>query len=597
MKLRRIIALVLAVLVAAAPALATVLTPIQTNFTAGELSPRLDGRVDVVKYANGCKRLENMRVHPHGGADRRPGLRYVADVKTHTRKVRLIPFVFSEGQAYILEFGNAYIRFYYQGGQLMDGASPYEIASPYLEGQLDEIHFTQSADVMYLAHPTEPPKILTRTGHTSWAIASVSFTSKPSEWTMGNYPSAVGFYEQRLWWAGTVNQPQTLWASVAGSYHDMTTGTEDDDALKYTIASDRVNRIVWILPSRKLLVGTMGSEWTAGASSTLQPMTPLNAVFNRQTTYGSSSKSSALLVDNLAFFVGQHGRKLREFSYVYASDGYKGLDLTLLAEHITRPSIGQFGYQADPDSTFWVVRSDGVLLGCTYYAAEDVIAWHRHITQGEFESVAVIPYEGADQVWCLVKRTIGGATKRFVEVLEPWNGDDIKDAFFVDCGLTYEGAATATINGLDHLEGQTVQILTDGAPHPDRVVTSGAITLQWPTSKAHVGLGYTSLLETMRLEVGTQSGTVQGRFKRIGNVTLRLYQTVGGEVGPSEDKLTRMHYRTAQDNMDEAIPPFTGDKQATLGGGYSRDGRVVVRQNQPLPMTVLAIIPEMELSE
>ena len=148
-------------------------------FNAGELSPLLDGRSDLQKYYSGCRTLENMLVMSYGGATRRPGTRYIAPVKTASKKVRLIPFEYSIQQAYILEFGDQYIRFYKDGAQIESGGNPYEISTAYLEADLFDLQYIQSADVMYIVHPDYHPKQLWRTAHTSWTIADVDFERGP----------------------------------------------------------------------------------------------------------------------------------------------------------------------------------------------------------------------------------------------------------------------------------------------------------------------------------------------------------------------------------------------------------------------------------
>ena len=150
-----------------------------TNFTGGELSTRLDGRKDLQKYPTGCKTLENMIVFPHGSAARRSCTQFVAVVKDSTKETRLIPFEFSTTQTYILEFGNQYIRFYKDDGQILSSGSAYEISSPYLEAELFDIKFAQSADVMYICHPNHAARKLARTGHTSWSLTEVDFTDGP----------------------------------------------------------------------------------------------------------------------------------------------------------------------------------------------------------------------------------------------------------------------------------------------------------------------------------------------------------------------------------------------------------------------------------
>jgi hypothetical protein len=274
--------------------------------------------------------------------------------------------------------------------------------------------------------------------------------------------------------------------------------------------------------------------------------------------------------------------------------------MTILAEHITEGGINGFAYQQEPDSIAWTVRNDGVLACMTYRREEQVVAWHRHIIGGAFgsgnavvESVATIPGDlDEDEVYIIVKRTIGGATKRYVERMRNFDfGTSVSDAFFVDSGLTYSGSAATTISGLDHLEGQTVSVLADGSIHPDVTVSSGAITLQRSVTKAHIGLPFTSKVETLRIDSGSALGSAQGKVKRISEVTVRLFRSVGLKVGTSTSELDVVPFRDSGDDMDTAIPLFTGDKTVEFRGGYDEDATIVIQQDQPLPMTILAIFP------
>ena len=154
-------------------------TTVINAFNSGELSPLLEGRTDIKKYYSGCRTLQNMIVLPHGGVTRRPGSYYVAGVKDHNDVPRLIPCEFSITQAYIIEMGDLYLRFYKDGGQITSGDVPYEISTPYLEADIFDIHYIQSADTMYFVHPDYPPMSLTRTGHTSWTLDEIDFKKGP----------------------------------------------------------------------------------------------------------------------------------------------------------------------------------------------------------------------------------------------------------------------------------------------------------------------------------------------------------------------------------------------------------------------------------
>jgi hypothetical protein len=662
-----------------------------TNFTGGELSPRLDGRNDLTKYASGCKTLENMVVYPHGSAARRSGTSFVAEVKDSTKKTRLIPFEFSTTQTYMLEFGDQYIRFYKDNGQILSGGSAYEIASPYLEAELFEIKYAQSADVMYICHPNHEVRKLSRTGHTAWTLTEVDFTNGPyldsnistttfhlsahtvgagrtltasattginnntgfqttdvgrlvqfrdgygkitartsttvvtieilkemgsssssTDWSLGafsdttGHPSCVTFFEQRLVFAATLSQPQTLFFSKSGDYENLDEnrgGTiADDDAIIYTIASNQVNAIRFMTSTRTLILGTAGGEFTVSGGGTDVAITPTNILIKKQSNNGSAN-IDAIAAGNATLFLQRAKRKVRELAYNFDVDGYLAPDMTILAEHITETGITQMAYQQEPNQIIWMVRTDGQLIGLTYQREQQVTAWHRHIFGGSFnsgntvcESVAVIPTDDTEyQTWVIIKRTINGLTKRYVEYINNFDFAEADDTSFnfLDSQLAYDGSATLTISGLDHLEGETVSILANGATHPNKTVSSGSITLNRSSTKVKVGLPYTSLLQTMRLDAGSQNGTSQSKTKRIYEITVRLYESLGIEVGPDLNNMERIPFRSSADPMNSSLGVFTGDKEVEFRGNYETDGFIFVRQDQPLPLTVLSLYPKL----
>ena len=723
-----------------------------TNFTAGELSPRLDGRNDLSKYPAGCKTLENIVIYPHGAAARRPGTQFISEVKTNTAKTRLIPFEFSTTQTYVLEFGNQYMRVYKDKGRVETSpGTAFEISTPYLTAELFDIKFAQSADVMYLTHPSHPTKKLSRTGHTAWTLTTVDFTNGPfldsnistttlqpsgtsgsvtitasastfvstdvdrlvrigngiakitnfgsatsvtattstnfantnavTDWSLGafsnttGHPSCVTFFEQRLVFAATLNNPQTIYFSKSGDYENMDAnigGTvADDDAIVYTIASNQVNAIRFLSPTRTLIIGTAGGEFAVYGGGDNDAITPTNIIIKKQSNYGGANVD-AVPVANATLFLQRAKRKIRELAYNFDVDGYVAPDLTILAEHITQGGITQMAYQEEPLSIIYAVREDGELVAVTYQRDQQVVAWHRHIFGGSFgtgnavcESVAVIPTDLDEyEVYVIIKRTINGATKRYVEVLNTFDFTETDNTSFnyLDSQLNYDGVSTTlngdisnsattitltdassfnssgkikinkeiiaytgkssndltgctrgenlttaaahtsgdtvdqvveTLSGLSHLEGQTVSILADGATHPTKTVSSGAISLDRAAKKVKVGLAYTSLLQTMRIDAGSQNGTSQGKTKRIYEITLRLFETVGVEVGPDLDHMERIPFRSSANPMNEGIAPFTGDKEVEFRGNYDTDGFIFVRQTQPLPLTILSLYPRL----
>jgi hypothetical protein len=663
-----------------------------TSFVSGEFSPKMDGRTDFEKYSSGAKTLENFLVHPQGAATRRVGTQFIAEVKSSAAKTRLIPFEFSTTQTYVLEFGNNYIRFFKDKGQILSGGSAYEISSPYLTAELFDIKFAQSADVMYITHPNHEVMKLSRTGHTAWTLTEVEFTDGPylatnttsttltpaqaatgtnvnitasavtginggagfqttdvgriisfnggkakitsrssttvvvctittaftntnptAAFNLGafsdttGHPSCVSFFEQRLVFAGTTDEPQTLFFSKAGDYENMTTGTNADDAMVYTIASNQVNAIRYMKAVRTLVVGTTGGEFTVSADGTDASITPTNITIKRQSSFGSANVD-AIPAGNAILFLQKAKRKIRELQYNFDSDGYQAPDLTILNETVTDTGINEMSYQQEPGSNIWCVRDDGVLACLTYQRSENVIAWSRHIFGGAFgsgkavcESIASISGTlTEDEVWVIVKRTINGATKRYVECFSDFDFDetDANDFKFLDSHLSYSGSATTTLSGLAHLEGQTVSILADGAAHANKTVSSGSITLDRSVTKACVGLSYDSILQTMRIEGGAAEGTSQGKTKRISKVVLRLFETVGVKVGPSLTNLELIPFRTTSSLLSNPVDTLlSGDKEIEFNDDYNSDGFIFIKQDQPLPCSILAIYPTLVTSD
>jgi hypothetical protein len=523
--------------------------------------------------------------------------------------------------------------------------------------------------------------ITSTTVATATIIKDMGSSSNSTDWALGafsdttGHPSCVTFYEQRLVFAGTEVQPQTLFFSKSGDYENMDEnrgGTiVDDDAIIYTIASNQVNAIRFLSATRTLIVGTVGGEFSVSGGGTDDPVTPTNILIKKQSNHGCAN-IDAIPVGNVTLFLQRAKRKIRELAYNFDVDGYVAPDMTILAEHISESGINSMSYQQEPNQLIWCVREDGRLVCLTYQREQQVVAWHKHIFGGAFgtgiavcESIATIPTNDKEyQTWVVVKRTINGVTRRYVEYLNEFDFDETDNTKFnfLDSQLEYAGATTTlnttvntsvtsiiltsatsftttgtvkidnelitytgistntltgcvrgtnsttaathtagatvsqvvnSVTGLEHLEGQSVSVLANGATHPEKTVASGAISLSRFVNKAKVGLAYTSLLQTMRIDAGSQNGTSQAKTKRIYNITVRLYESIGVEVGPNLDNMESIPFRSSANPMDQSIPVFTGDKEVEFRGNYETDGHIFVRQTQPLPLTVLSLYPEL----
>jgi hypothetical protein len=436
------------------------------------------------------------------------------------------------------------------------------------------------------------------------------------DWRLGlwsdttGYPSDILFYEDRLMFSGTPETPQRVDGSESGDYTGFSPTEEDGtvtdaNAVSFTLNANTVNAIQWMLADeRGLMVGTTGGEWIVRPSSLGEALSPTNISAKKATSYGSSDMQ-ALSVGKAALYAQRSGRKLRELRYFMQDDGFDSPDLTLLAEHITGDGLREIAHQKEPQSVVWAVRMDGSLVAVSYERDLDSlrVGWHRHPLGGNdsrpaplVSSVAVIPSpDGSrEDVWMVVQRVVDGAYKRYIEYMTPLFDDTmaLEDAYFVDCGLSYQGAATDTLSGLDHLEGETLSVLADGAVHPDVTVSGGAVTLDYEASKAHVGYAYESRGQMLRLEAGARDGTALGKTRRVHQVAMLLHRTLGLEIGMDFDQLDEITFRTSADTDDAPPALYSGVLRQTLAAGYDTENQFCWLQRQPLPGTILAIMPQ-----
>jgi len=332
---------------------------------------------------------------------------------------------------------------------------------------------------------------------------------------------------------------------------------------------------------RVLIVGTSGGEFrvTGGNESAI---TPTNVDVRRQTSYGSKIGHPAYVGSDV-FFIQRSGTQVRNVAYKWESDSFQSDDITFLAEHITTGGLTTLSYSHVPDSVLMGLRADGVLLMLTYEPTQEVIGWHRHITDGEYKSLAVISEDGPDQFWFVVERTIGGATKKYIELYTP--------EIFLDSMISYSGSATASVSGLAHLEGKTVQITADGAVHPDLVVSSGAITLNYTATDIKVGLKYVSKLTPTRYGSTSNAGTPLGKMKRWNKIFVRLDTSaipiINGQRPP---------VRSPGTNFGNEEPVVSEDIEVR-NLGYDLNGRIEIEQDLPLACHIVSIFGTLSVGD
>jgi hypothetical protein len=254
------------------------------------------------------------------------------------------------------------------------------------------------------------------------------------------YPRTVSFYEDRLYWASSTNDPQTLWGSCVGEYLNHTAGDTDSDAVILPLNANDISQIQWIAARKTMIVGTASAEFALSATNPDDPLTAIDKKSEPVSNFGSSDIQPAILNNSLFYFQRQ-GRKLRVMTFAYEIDSYKSEDSTMLANHILESSPVCVAVQLIPESVLWIVREDGVLCAFTYEPGENVFAaWSRCVTGsplltpvGYYESCAVVHGTTEDELYVSVKRIIDGNTVRYIEYFAPRFFDALDESMNLDC--------------------------------------------------------------------------------------------------------------------------------------------------------------------
>lgn len=399
------------------------------------------------------------------------------------------------------------------------------------------------------------------------------------------YPAAVTMYEQSSVWGGSPGAPQTFAKSVSDSPEDMTPGTLDDDAATFTVGSGEIDAIRWMKGIDNLVIGTEGSELSVSGNSD-SALTPTSIRVKPRTPHGSNH-IDAVRVSDAVVFCQRTGKRLRALSYQIQVDKYVAKDLGILADHILQDyGLVEMAYQQERHGVLWGIREDGMLIGLTYLAEEEVLAWHRHPTYGDgaFQSVASIPSPlfDRDDVYVICRRTINGEPYQGIEYVEPNNPG-------LDCAVQYAGPVTSIT--IPHLKNTQVSIVAGGVVYPPKTTDSaGTLSFSAPVSNLRVGLPFTGKIVTMKPEQQLQGGgTTQGLPRRWVQTRVRVLDTLGLTIAGEQ-----IPYRKSSDLMDTPVAPFTGDHIVRGATSFDEDGRITVEQTLPLSWAVTAIFGKVE---
>lgn len=667
----------------------------QKSFTGGVLSPALYSRNDLAKYAVGLKTLKNGFVRAEGCVSNRAGFELVCEVKNSDEKVRLIPFSFNTEQTYIIELGNKYARFIKDGAQIVDPETllPVEIETPYLEKDLPNIKYAQSADVLTLCHNDYVPMELSRLSHYEWQLTPIDVqpqilapTGLKAVWTggsenrttyeyvvtavkketyeesnrseivsvvgeleaswgvteyititfetvenaveyniyrnvngvfgfvgttstttfkddkiepdltstapvftnpfeNGNNPACVNYFQQRKVYACLKNSPQQLVTSQTSTNNNFNISRplNATDSINMTLSEREVNEIRHIIALNDLIILTSGGEWKLNGSDGAFTASS-SLVASPQSFYGCSHVAP-VVSGNMILFVQSGGSVIRDLGYTYVSDGYDGEELSIFANHLFEgKQVIDMAYSKEPYRILWCVMSDNTLNGLTYNKKQEVSGWHQHTTKGYFEAVSVIREGFEDIVYFVVRRLINGQTKRFIERMASRYVEKTQDGTFLDCALKYEGTPISTIHGLEHLEGEKINLLADGCVILDKMVKNGCVELDYPASKIAAGLPYEFELETLNLE----GESTHGLSKIVNSVNISVDKSREDFfiVGTNGDIV--QNSRSVK-SVNDANYLHSGNVEAFVFADYSDKATVHLKQIYPLPLTINSI--------
>ncbi|RWD44649.1 hypothetical protein [Mesorhizobium sp.] len=419
----------------------------------------------------------------------------------------------------------------------------------------------------------------------------------------GKYVESGSLYEERL----AFSRKFSVYASATGDFDNFALGEKDDDALEFIQAGGgQANDITWISDSDgALLIGTLGGVRALSGSGIDEALTPSSFKNRRSRTFGCA-KVRPVDAGQSFLYVTRSRKSIAELAQS-ATGRFTSDDVGQISEHIPKKGVVELAFQTDPDPLLWFPLDNGELGGYTHQPSQEVRGMHRHRIAGSFsgsawgivESAVVTPgQDGNDDLWLFVKRTIGGVTKRYIEIKTiPFEYGEIADAFEVDCGLTYTGAAVTTVGGAIHLAGLIVDVLADGKVYRGLTVSgAGNVTLPVGSpaaAKWQVGLPYEAGADTLELDVGGKDGSVVGRRKKVAAVILSLLET--DTTGLEITSLMRGRWEPVR--IPSIVSPngmanlFTGNVEVPIDDSWEGQGRVKIRHTNPTPCTIRAFTP------
>ena len=567
-----------------------------------------------------------------------------------------------------------------------------EIESPYLASELQNIKYTQSADVLTLTHINHPPKELSRYSNYDWRLEDITFepsiaaptgvsaswtgsTSKNTKyyrycvtavntsnndesaasaivkkkghkeaywetdekmtisWTAvtgageyniykevngifgyigtsqstsfiddliepdtssvaptvnnpfedNNNPSCCTYFQQRKIYGNTYNKPQTIYASRTSNFNNFNYSRPltSTDSVEIALMDKEINEIKHLIAFKDLLVLTSNNEYKVNGTDGIFQATPPPASII-QSCYGSSDVQPVISGD-MVIFVQSGGTVLRDLGYDYLSDGYKGIELSIFANHLFEgKEVKYLSYAKEPYRLVYVVFTDGSMATLTYNKDQEIFGWARWITAGKFISAASVREGQEDITYFIIERD----DKKFIERQKTRVVKNAKYGFFLDCALSREfDENVLTVSGLDHLAEKEVTVLADGGVVENLEVDSnGTLTLPYPAKIITVGLPYNFTMETL----GVEGDNSHGLKKILSAVSVNILNSREDFFVESNTGIIEQMTRSL-DSVNNSGYLYTGSKKAIPLNEPKEESTIKIVQKFPLPLTVTSV--------
>ncbi len=513
-----------------------------------------------------------------------------------------------------LAIGPVWIRFEMTAGsghflldniQLLDaaGSGPVTFVTVWTERQIGEIQFAlpPNEETIFLVQENHDPyELLLDLVTATFTFQTIPLSDAPAEWTGSNFPGVVTFFQGRSWFSRTPDRPGAIWGSVSSEYRNFLTGPNPADAIEWEL--NQRGAIQWMQGLREFLVATENQENILTSSQGILKTGDVEVV--QQSAYGSTFIQSAEIGDQVLYITADR-TKLRAEQQSFIEQGWIAIDLTFPSEHILKGFNlrgKRIAFARDPEQIVWLLRDNGTLAASTYERGLEIVGWHQHeigatgpivSDPGEREErqfpaeildIAPLNFQGLDLVVAVTRRIIDGEPKIYLEEM------DITQNIYQESWLEFTlPNLTQTVTGLEHLEGEIVQVLVDDAVDPDNTVVSGEITTQLAGFNFKIGLRAPCLLLTLPKTGGNQFGTAQGTLRRNVEIYIRLLESTRPFLNG-----VRPPDRTPSTPMDTPEPLQTTDVKV-MDLGQDLFGRVEVFEDIPKDVQILGLFGKVDI--